>query len=210
MIRSTRSLAGLKRMVCLAAMVISAPVAGLRPLRAGRSCTANVPTPGSVILPELGSADSSVDRNAPKARSASALVIFDCSAIAAINSDLFIGSSKISFGPQRMDWGKTFVNKRQQVFGAKTDLKAHEEPKNRKSTPFGMVKWRRSQTSKRSLQNAENAFSVPTLRNGRAGRGRARRGRSFAGSDADSRTHGAGANRLCNRGKACLGRGIWG
>jgi hypothetical protein len=74
----------------LAAILIGLPVCGLRPLRAERLATVNVPKPMSATLSPFFKVLEVTFMKASKARDASALVIFASDAIASINSALFI------------------------------------------------------------------------------------------------------------------------
>src|SRR5262245_41659204 len=79
--------------VLLAGMKISRPVWGLRPLRAARDMTENVPKPTSVTLSPLLKASWTLSTSAFRAFSASRLVISASLAIRVTKSALFIAAS---------------------------------------------------------------------------------------------------------------------
>jgi hypothetical protein len=87
---SFRPLPALKPGILVAAIVISRPVWGLRPIRSGLSLTANVPNPTRVMESPAFNVASMVLVKASRARPASALLKFACAAMALISSDLFI------------------------------------------------------------------------------------------------------------------------
>src|SRR5690606_36617588 len=76
--------------VFLALILIVSPVAGLRPVRAARLVTENVPKPGIVTLSPFFSVFVIVSRVALSARSASAFVRSVAFAMASTSSPLFI------------------------------------------------------------------------------------------------------------------------
>ena len=84
---------GLNEGIFAAAMVISSPVCGLRPLRSVLALTSNEPKPIKVTGFPDARVVSMVSRKPSSARLASVLVRLACSAMAFINSDLFIKNS---------------------------------------------------------------------------------------------------------------------
>jgi hypothetical protein len=74
----------------LAGILISVPVCGLRPVRAARLVTVNVPNPTNATRSPFLSALVAELMNASSARDAAALVSFDSLAIALIKSALFM------------------------------------------------------------------------------------------------------------------------
>jgi hypothetical protein len=66
------------------------PVRGLRPVRAGRLVTLNAPKPGHATLSPFFAFATTVSKNAPIVRSASAFETFAALATASMSSDLVI------------------------------------------------------------------------------------------------------------------------
>ncbi len=87
---SDNSLPALNLTTFLAAILISLPVCGLRPVRAARLETAKEPNPTRATLSPFFRALEVAPTNASRALLASALVKFASAAIASINSALFI------------------------------------------------------------------------------------------------------------------------
>jgi hypothetical protein len=85
---SFRPLPALKAGILAAAMVISPPVCGLRPVRSALSLTANEPNPTRVMeSPAFFKVASMVLVNASRARPAFALLKLACAAMALMSSD---------------------------------------------------------------------------------------------------------------------------
>lgn len=80
----------LKRTFFFALIFSTAPVCGFLPVRALVCCTSQVPKPTKVILSPLANVSSTVAVNASKKRFVSACQLPDFSAMALINSDLFM------------------------------------------------------------------------------------------------------------------------
>lgn len=91
-ILSFKSAPALNLITFFAAIVISSPVRGLRPLRSPRSVTEKEPKPTSETRSPLLSAPAVASMNASRARFASAFEMPAPSAIASTNSALFMVS----------------------------------------------------------------------------------------------------------------------
>src|SRR5512135_2623015 len=81
-----------KRGTVVAAILISLPVCGLRPVRAARLADLKVPKPTRVTESPLETALTTASRMASSARPAAALLMSASAAATSINSDLFMDS----------------------------------------------------------------------------------------------------------------------
>ena len=77
------------------------PVRGLRPVRAGRLVTLNAPKPGQATLSPLFAPATTVSKNAPIVRSASAFETLAALATASMSSDLVINRPFILYAGER-------------------------------------------------------------------------------------------------------------